>query len=95
MIRVLLAINFGLAVAATFAILEALGPPQRRQNELDRQAELAEMIVDLSGYFEGVDLSISPEDVDATLFGGEPVTIQISGHYDGWPYDTITEDALN
>lgn len=91
MIRVLLAIQLGLSVAVAFAIWEALRESPKRRC----QDEPAGMIVDLSGYFEGVDLSISPEEADATLFGGEPVTIKISGHYGGWPYDTITEDAVN
>lgn len=99
MIRALLAIQLGLSVAVVFAIWEALAPTPRRTvaalSRDQRRDDLAEMIVDLSGYFEGVDLNVSPEEIDATLFGGEPVKITISGYYGGWPYDTITEDALN
>lgn len=94
MIRVLLAINFGLAVAAAFAIYEALAESLKRR----RQDELAGMIVDLSGYFEGVDLSISPEEMTKMeeSLGFVPTWITLTGRYDdNSPFVTINKDAVN
>ncbi len=95
MIRVLLAINLGFAVAVTFAIIEAIAPPPRRRRTVaevlkdQRRDDLAEMIVDL-------DLNVASEKIDAIMFGGLPsTTITITGRYGNWMFDTITEDAVN
>ena len=94
MIRVLLAINFGLAVAAAFAICEAL----RESPKLRRRDELATMIVDLSHEIEGVDTTITPEEITEVerFLGFAPLEMAVTGKYgQAWPFDTIGEDSAN
>ncbi len=104
MIRVLIAINLGLSIAVAFAIVEALAPPPRRRRTVgqllkdQRLDDLAEMIVDLSHSIEAVDTTITPAEIAEVeaMLGFEPLeSITITGRYGGWPYDTITEDAVN
>lgn len=87
MIRVLLAIQFGLTVAAVFAVLEALAPEPRRRRVVgpSRTFELAEMIVDLSHEIEGADTYISAKEIEEVeeLLGFEPLEpITITGRFD-------------
>ena len=96
MIRVLLAINFGLAVAAAFAILEAIAtePPRQR-----RQSELTKMILESSRRMEEDDTTITPEEITEVeiMLGMTPFSMVLTGRYDdaGWPFETITQDAKN
>lgn len=97
MIRVLLAIQFGLTVAAAFAVLEALAPePPRRRIA----RELAAMILESERRIEeGGDTTITPEEITEVehLLDMTPFSMVLTGKYDdaGWPFVTIGRDSKN